>query len=146
MDDNMRMNDNMRIMRDNLFKNDKLLNLNKEPLLHINESLGPTFKNLEGKQCMHFLSSYRFLMQHPIASIMISITLIRVPRLTETKPKYRNETEIPKPTIKNRGKESSLHLWHCHGFWIRFGILRNWNAYVHKRDITGLFFIEWNRG
>ena len=35
-----------------------------------------------------------------------------VTRLTETKPKYRNETEIRKRTIKNIGKESNLHLWH----------------------------------
>ena len=31
---------------------------------------------------------------------------------SETKPKYRNETEIPKRTIKNIGKESNLHLYH----------------------------------
>ena len=37
---------------------------------------------------------------------------IGVPRLTETKPKYRNETEIPKRSIKSIGKESNLHLWH----------------------------------
>ena len=31
-------------------------------------------------------------------------TEFAVPRFTETKPKYRNETEIPKRTIKNIGK------------------------------------------
>ena len=47
------------------------------------------------------------------------LKLIRVPRLTETKPKYRNETEIPKRTIKNIGKESNLHLYHWFlvSFW-----------------------------
>ena len=36
------------------------------------------------------------------------LSIFRVTRLTETK--YRNETEIPKRTIKNVGKESNLHL------------------------------------
>ena len=64
-----------------------------------------------------------------------------VPRLTETKPKYQNETEIPKRTIENIGKESNLHLWH----WFCFDILSNWNAYAHKWDTMWLILIEWNR-
>ena len=33
-----------------------------------------------------------------------AFTVPSVPRFTETKPKYRNETEIPKRTIKNIGQ------------------------------------------
>ena len=35
---------------------------------------------------------------------LAEIRKLTVPRFTETKPKYRNETEIPKRTIKNIGK------------------------------------------
>ena len=39
------------------------------------------------------------------ANLVICGSSIRaVPRFTETKPKYRNETEIPERTTKNIGK------------------------------------------
>ena len=41
--------------------------------------------------------------------------LTAVPRFTETKPKYRNETEIPKQTIKNIGK---MHIVNAGTKWI----------------------------
>ena len=36
---------------------------------------------------------------------------LRVPRLTETKPKYRNETEIPERNIKIIGNHIQVPKW-----------------------------------
>ena len=57
---------------------------------------------------------------------------------TETKPKYRNETEIPKRTIKSIGKESN----YIYDTGFCFDILSNWNAYVHKWDTMWLILKE----
>ena len=48
----------------------------------------------------HLESLYVFVVDYLSTSNLIPA----VPRSTETKPKYRNETEIPKRTIKNIGK------------------------------------------
>ena len=50
----------------------------------------------------------------------------------------RNETEIPKRTIRSIGKESN----YIYDTGFCFDILSNWNAYVHKWDTMWLILIE----
>ena len=52
--------------------------------------------------------------------MIISLCFPRVPRLTETKPKYWNETEIPELNINIIGKHIKVPKW----------LMDNANAFV----------------